>query len=163
MPRTVCLMAFSYEDGEEGMSRHNFDLAEETENVYRRFLFDNREENNLHLMVVAQREIANILNEKIGMDVDIPIGWTVTPGEKLTAVRLMDQTLTFIKNSATKEVIVIAPFWKVHTFRRLAKKANLVPIKMKIKRIGLWPSSPRWWRNSFVRLLFRSLTSPFRD
>ena len=163
MPRTVCLMAFSYEPEEtEEKSRYNRALAEEAKNAYNRFLFDNREENNLRLIVVAQQEIANIL-EEYDVEVDIPIGWLVTPEEKLTAAKLMNQALSFTKNSAVKEVILIAPFWKMHTFRRLTKKAGLIPVKMKIKRIGLWPASPNWWRNSLVRLLFRSLTRIFRD
>lgn len=163
MPRTVCLMAFSYEREEEGeTSFHNLKLAEETEKVYRRFLLDNREENNLRLIVVAQKEIANNLEEQ-GLDVDIPIGWTVTPDEELTATKLMNQALAFIKNSPAKEVIVVASFWKKRAFQRLAKKAGLIPIRIKIKRIGLWPSPPNWWRKSLIRWLFRSLTSPFRD
>lgn len=41
MPRTVCLMAFSYEGEEEReMSQRNFALAIETKNAYRRFLLD---------------------------------------------------------------------------------------------------------------------------
>lgn len=103
----------------------------------------NREENNLRLIVIAQKEIANILEER-GINVNIPIGWTVTPGEKLTAPKLMNQALTFIKNSAVRETIVVAPFWKIRTFRRLAKKAKLIPIKMKIRRIGFWPSDLDW-------------------
>ena len=163
MPRTVCLMAFSYEREEKGeKNQRNLSLTKETKSVYRRFLFDNREENNLHLIVVAQKEIANNLEEQ-GLDVDIPIGWTVTPNEKLTTTKLINQALAFIKNSPAKEVIVVAPFWRKRAFQRLTKKAGLIPIRMKIKRIGLWPSPPNWWRNSLIRLLFRSLTSPFRD
>ncbi len=163
MPRTVCLMAFSYEPEEtEEKSPHNRALAEEAKNAYDRFLFDNREENNLRLIVVAQKEIADILDEN-GIEVDIPIGWLVTPKEKLAAAKLMDQALSFIKDSAIKEIILIAPLWKMHIFRRLAKKAGLIPVKVKIKRIGLWPASPNWWRNSLVRLLFRSLTRVFRS
>lgn len=162
MPRTVCLMAFSYEPEEEETSRHNLALAKETENAYRRFLFDNREENNLRLIVVAQKEIANILEER-GVEVDIPIGWRVTPEEKLTAAKLMNQALSFVKNSAAKEGILIAPFWKIPIFRHLIRKAGLIPVRMKIKHIGLWPASPDWWRNSLARSLFRGMTRAFRD
>jgi hypothetical protein len=156
-------MAFSYEREEEGeTSFRNLKLAEETEKVYKRFLLDNREENNLRLIVVAQKEIANNLEEQ-GLDVDIPIGWTVTPDEELTTTKLMNQALAFIKNSPAKEVILVTPFWRKRAFQRLAKKSGLIPIRIKIKHIGLWPCPPNWWRKSLIRLLFRSLTSPFRD
>lgn len=132
MPRTVCLIAFSSSRrDEEKRKENNQDLALETERAIQRFRQDNREENNLELLLVAEREVANILSEEQGIKVDLPIG-CATLNENLTP----EQLANFLTKKNVKEVIIVAPFWKLGRCRRLFRKLGFILIKMEIKRIG---------------------------
>jgi len=65
MPRAVGIIAFSSTHRkEEKRRKENQDLALEMEKVIQRFRQDNREENNLELLLVAEGELINTTGKK---------------------------------------------------------------------------------------------------
>lgn len=141
MGRTVGIIALSFEHCEELPSHHNQYLAFETIRIYYRFLLEKREENNLRIFVIAEHEIASVLNGPVGIRVQATIG-QINGAEKFSTNRkLMHEAAIICKRHQIKEVIVVAqPNWKLRQCRRLAKKSGFYVIKMKIAKVSSPPT-----------------------